>query len=275
MLSGYGIFRDSIQCVRCYKTRGNMDPNRRTRIITTIGIVAILLGLIFVGYRMIGGASARVGEWFSGNDRTIVAEEADDERPEDAGRVELAYSQELDEFREVSAIGGWRIELSPGDFGVTVSVNERHADDITVLSRNGVVTLTMEPGLRSVANSIVARVTVPTLERLDLDGGADVRINDLDGERLLVEVDGAASVKAVGSDITQLSVDVDGAANIDFSESSVVNADVDMDGASNLSITMAGGRLSGVLSGVGNVSYGGEVTDESIRIEGLGRVRER
>ncbi|MFW6289067.1 MAG: hypothetical protein ACOC2Q_04735, partial [Spirochaetota bacterium] len=70
-------------------------------------------------------------------------------------------------------------------------------------------------------------------------------------------------------------VDVDGAANVDFSSAEVVNASVEMDGASNLSITMAGGSLTGALRGVGNVTYGGEISREAIRVEGLGRVRRR
>jgi len=102
-----------------------------------------------------------------------------------------------------------------------------------------------------------------------------VELAGLSLDRLRVTVDGAASIRGVDMEIEELEVDVEGAGNVDFRRARVVNARVQADGASNVTMTMDGGRLTGVLRGVGNVSYGGEVSEESIRVEGWGKVRKR
>ncbi len=120
-----------------------------------------------------------------------------------------------------------------------------------------------------------ARITVPDLKRMEVRGAANVSIGELDLSSFAVAIDGAANVSAVDATIDSLDLVVNGAANIDLSKASVTDAQVSLDGASNLEIAMDGGTLSGVLRGLGNVTYTGRVAAESIRVEGIGRVCSR
>ena len=100
-------------------------------------------------------------------------------------------------------------------------------------------------------------------------------ISGFDLDSLELDVDGAANITARDGSIADLEIDSDGAATFNLSGVEVTNAEVEMDGASNLNIRMDGGDLTGVLRGLGDVTYSGEVSEERIRIDGLGRVRKQ
>jgi hypothetical protein len=184
-------------------------------------------------------------------------------------------SYDLTGFDSIEADGSWKLTISQGEYGVRVSVPQNIEDDVEVTTRGDTLRLNVRTGLRTIASDLRAEITLPDLERLGINGSADVTIQGIDVDSLDIDADGAASIVAHDSRIERLSVDVDGASNIDFSDSRVVDADVQLDGASNLEITMDGGELTGELSGIGNVSYGGAFSSESIKINGLGAVRER
>lgn len=238
-----------------------MDTNRGIRILSTVGIILILAAVIFFGYRMFAGARTQVESWIGQGT----------EGP--SNRVSVPTDGALRDFESIVSQGGWTIVLTPGDFSVTVGASERVADDVDVFASDGVLHLGLAPGFRTGTQNLRAEISMPSLRRIRVAGGADVHIRDLETGYLEIEVDGAASVRAVDGRFAELRIEVDGATNIDFSQSSVVDASVDMDGASNLSVHMDGGRLTGVLRGVGNVHYTGTVSEESITVEGLGRVR--
>lgn len=233
-----------------------MNPDTRTRILSTLGILVILGGLGYAGYRIVSGTRFSVGVF---------------DRGEPATGIEMVH--ELRDFSRISADGGWRITVVPGDYDVSITVGERYRDDVRVGVSGETLSLGIASGIGSVTGQLEARVSMPDLTLVEIDGGADVTITGFELAELVLEIDGAASVEAVDTTLVDLDVDVDGAASIDFSRSSVENARVDLDGAARLTIRMAGGELTGELSGVGEVVYSGEVSRESIRVEGLGRVR--
>ena len=246
-----------------------MDPNKRTRIFAAAGIVVIAGALVFAGYTIVTRSASRIGVFArsTGVSTQVSRAETDSMLPVVIG--------ELRDFAAVAATGGWKITLVPGDFAVQVFAADRAADQVRVSQRDGTLHLDLAPGTISVSDGLEAQITAPDLSRIDIRGGANVRIVGFDLESLGLRIDGAASVTAVDGTIGSLDLVVNGAANIDLSQSPVVDARVSLDGASNLTIAMAGGDLSGALRGVGNVTYTGDVSSESIRVDGLGRVRRR
>ena len=52
-------------------------------------------------------------------------------------------------------------------------------------------------------------------------------------------------------------------------------ADLEMSGFGNVTLRMAGGRLTGDLSGFGNLEYYGTVSEEAVEKSGLGSIRRR
>ena len=245
-----------------------MDPDKRTRLFTTAGIVVLVAALGFAGYSMATRALSRARDsWRSPSSASIVRS--------DAGPLASVAVGELGQFTAVSAVGGWKITVEPGDQAVEVAAAAGVVDLVRVAERAGTLHLELAPGTISLTDALEARITTPDLRRMEIRGGASVRIVGFDLAALALRIDGAATVTAADSTIGSLDLVVNGASNVDLSQSPVVDARVQLDGASNLTIAMAGGELSGALRGVGNVTYTGNVTSESIRVEGIGRVRRR
>ena len=74
------------------------------------------------------------------------------------------------------------------------------------------------------------------------------------------------------SSVENLDLSSEGACNIDLEKASITNALVNLRGASNASINMNGGSLSGKIEGVGNLSYSGTVSSETVKTDGLAKV---
>jgi hypothetical protein len=237
-----------------------MNSSRKTALISVVGIVAAIGLMVGVGF----GVARRV----SGSVRR--PERPNTEQTAQNGRL----MADLVDFDSIHTEGGWSVTIMHGEvFSVEVDASEKALEQVNVFSRGDTLHLELDSGVQSITGNLRATVFLPDLERLQTAGGARVVISGFDLDALDIKVDGAASIIARDGRIGDLSVDSDGAASFDFDEVQVVNADVTMDGASNLAITMNGGALTGVLSGLGNVTFSGEVSDESIRIDGLGRVR--
>ena len=254
-----------------------MDQKRKTALISVIGITAAIGLMVAAGFgiaRSVGSGVRRVMDPApSRSERAFEAEESGSAE----GSALLPFDFEaLGSFDSIKTTGGWRVTITGGErHDVDVTASERALPDVEVFTSGDVLHLELESGVRSVTGNLTATIVVPDLERLETDGGADVTLRGLDLDKFSIDVDGAASVRASDTRIQRLDINVDGAASLNFAEARVVNAQIDMDGASSLDITMDGGELSGEISGLGEVRYGGSVTNQNISVDGLGRVRER
>jgi hypothetical protein len=255
-----------------------MDPNKRTVLISVVGVIAAIGLMVGAGFGIARAVHGGVTRLSSAADRQIERVRSDEPESEDGAAVmEMRLGNgQLSGFDTIKTLGGWSIVVTGGDsYEVSVTGSEAALEDVGVFTRGSALHLEINSGLRSVTGNLRADVVLPDLERLESDGSAKVTLNSLDLDRLSLDVDGAASLRTNDVRIEDLKIDVDGASSLDFSNAEVVNADVDMDGASSLDITMAGGVLTGGVSGLGEVKYGGSVTTQSIDVDGLGRVRQR
>ena len=79
---------------------------------------------------------------------------------------------------------------------------------------------------------------------------------------------------SVASGFTRtIDVTTSGAGDVDLEEVTVTNAEVSVSGAGSIALRMAGGRLTGELSGAADVRYSGTVSEESISRSGAADVR--
>jgi hypothetical protein len=70
-------------------------------------------------------------------------------------------------------------------------------------------------------------------------------------------------------------LDLSGVGNADLADVTVTDADVDVSGAGNVKLRMAGGRLTGGVSGAANLEYYGPVSEQSVQQSGFVNVRRR
>ena len=69
-----------------------------------------------------------------------------------------------------------------------------------------------------------------------------------------------------------LKLTISGAVAVDFGDVTFTDADVRASGASNVKLRMAGGKLTGNISGAGHITYSGTVSEQSISASGAVRV---
>jgi hypothetical protein len=180
---------------------------------------------------------------------------------------------EVEEFSDIDVEGIWNITVTKGEtYSLAISEEESNLGKIMVVQKNNQIALRQKSGLNFFTGTPV-EITMPNLNRLRVEGGSSIKINGFEGDRMEVIIEGMTVVTGNGNRIENLEIDGEGAGTLNFLESSVVNADLSLDGLVNLKLHMAGGVLKGRVEGLCNVKYTGTVSEEAVRIEGLGSVK--
>lgn len=249
-----------------------MKSQTRFVLISVVGIVLVVAGLIYAASEMIGFDLFRSGRT---EQRSESPSRVFDARAN--ALVELdSSSVSLEGIEKLYVFGGWDLTVREGsEPSLTVRATERIADRIDLSASGDTLGLEVERNTNYVNVKIEATLVVPEITDIDIDGAADLEISGFDQERLAIDVAGASNVEVYDSRFENVLVDVAGAANVDLSESVAVNVEVDLDGAANVELFMDGGRLTGTLDGLGQVTYRGEVLEETIDVDGLGSVDRR
>jgi hypothetical protein len=169
----------------------------------------------------------------------------------DAWAVEVSYPTELERFMTVRREGdalvlGHEFRTGPwSDFGS----NERLA--------------------------VSARVVMPALKDLDLSGASKVDLSGFDGAELEIDASGASSIEGKDSRYDTLELSMSGAGSTDLSGVTITDARVDISGANAITLRMAGGSLSGSLSGASRLRYFGTVARLDVDTSGIAGVEHR
>ena len=174
-------------------------------------------------------------------------------------------------------VGGWKTILSQGnssrgEIRIPVELEEalevrRSGDELTISLRRG-----FRPGSSS---AYLIELELASLQSLQVEGAGEIELRDFDEDQLALRLEGAANIRAAGVRADELVVKAAGACNLDLVDSLFVNARLELEGASNADIQMGGGELSGRVAGIASVEYGGKVSSETIRTEGVASVRRR
>ena len=201
------------------------------------------------------------------------------EPPELSGQ-RTTRTYDLADFQGVEVSGQWQVTIERGDaWRVAVEAPVEVFEDVQVrLSGDGEDVDLEAPwwfGDGDGENMLEATITMPALESLDISGTSRVRFSGFEGRTLSLDVSGAGDIRGAASRFDELTLDSSGAVNVDFGDVTVTDAEVDISGAGNVTLRMAGGRLTGDLSGAANLTYSGTVSEESIDQSGFVNVRRR
>lgn len=237
--------------------------------ITLLGAVgAVLVGIVVLAV----AARVALSSFASGDDASsAVAAEA----PRDA----VTRAADLTGFDGILIRDSWDLDVVQGDeWRVELSVPEETQDELRVRVEDGRLILDGERRRSGWWNwwgaddAYRADVVVPDLSSLTVEGSANIELSGFDGDDLSITASGAVNMHGRDSRFEGLSLTVSGASNIDLEQVPVVDAHVELSGASNVVLAMDGGRLTGELSGFGNVTYTGSVSAEDVQVSGFGRV---
>lgn len=183
-------------------------------------------------------------------------------------------------FRGVDISGRWRVTVERGDaWRVAVEAPAELVENLRV----GIAGDALELGYEGRGwfgdfdgdNGLEATVTMPALESLAISGTSLVRFSGFEGSRLSLDVSGAGEIRGSSSRFDTLALDASGAVNVELGDVPATDAHIDVSGAGNVTLRMAGGRLTGDLSGAANLEYYGTVSEESVDKSGFVNVRRR
>jgi hypothetical protein len=183
----------------------------------------------------------------------------------------------LTDFEELSVRGTWQLDVQQGEsWRVELDIPLELQDRIEARVEGGRLSFGLEGDLFGGGfggNEMTAKITMPRLRALQISGAGDVDLTGFMGERLELTLSGAAELDGHSSRYETLSLSMSGAGDIDFRDVTVTNADVSVSGAGDLSLTMAGGTLTGHMSGAGDLRYYGTVSQENVTTSGMADVR--
>lgn len=122
----------------------------------------------------------------------------------------------------------------------------------------------------TVKGPVHVNLTGPALRRIQVDGPAQVRLEQLRQQRLAVKINGVGSVRGTGS-VTDLVVVINGSGHIHFARMIDQQARVDINGVGTVAIAPTV-RVSVHINGVGNVQLHSNPAHVSSHINGVGHV---
>lgn len=185
----------------------------------------------------------------------------------------VSETLDLDDFDSVIVEGAWKVSIYQSqDYGVEINYPSNMGDQILASLRGSQLVLGARDWHASSGDDLIAYIYLPTLSELRIEGAADASFQGFSENEMNVFLDGAAQIKGYDSDVADLNVRLQGIGQIDLEGVEAVNATVNLEGAGEIKLDMKGGELTGSLEGLGHVSYSGFVSDEDVRVEGLGKV---
>ena len=183
-------------------------------------------------------------------------------------------------FDRVEVSGQWSVTIERGNaWGVVVDAPVELLDDIEVERDGSELSVEYDGGWCAGCfrddQALKVTITMPALTSLELSGATVASFSGFEGRSLVLDVSGAVELRGTAGRFEALTLDLSGAGSVDLGDVSVTNAEVDVSGAGNVTLRMAGGRLTGDLSGAANLEYSGTVSEEAIEKSGFVNIRRR
>ena len=230
-----------------------------------VGLLGIVVGLMVV---------VAIWVWATG------------ERPPELLGERTTRTYDYADFDGVSVAGQWQVTIERGDaWRVSVEVPGEYTDQVRVERIGDVLNLAYpfrfggfsRGGFGRVDRQrpFQATITMPALETLGLVGASQLSFSGFEGGALSLHVSGATDLTGAASRFDALTLYLSGAGRVNLADVPVTDANVDISGATSVTLRMAGGRLSGDLSGTANLEYFGTVSAESVEKSGFVNVRRR
>jgi hypothetical protein len=183
-------------------------------------------------------------------------------------------------FDGIEIAGQWQVVLARGDaWRVSVEMPAELAPAVAVELEEDSLSLDVASGGWFGGfdddERLEATITMPALRQLEMSGASNVSFSGFDGAALTIDLSGAGNLRGAASRFDALTLDLSGVGNADLADVTVTDADVDVSGAGNVKLRMAGGRLTGDVSGAANLEYFGPVSEQSVQQSGFVNVRRR
>ncbi len=162
------------------------------------------------------------------------------------------------------------VEVGPA-FSVTITAGAAALPHVKTEVSNGTLVIDHKRGwFWSDRGPLTVRITMPMLDRFDVNGAGKVNLSGVQGEKLELSIDGAANLTASGA-ITKLEADINGAGDMGLAGLIATDAELTVNGAGKITAQVTG-ALEAVVNGVGNIRYSGNPAHVTTSINGVGSI---
>lgn len=187
--------------------------------------------------------------------------------------VRKSETRDLPAFKSIETNGAFEVQVTCQQ----AASFELEGDDnllplIKTEVRNGVLNI-YNDGSYTAKKAIVARIAVPDLEAISSTGAADIHVAKVKNDQLTISWKGAGRIEAAG-ETKFVNISSTGAGKIDAGRLSAERANVSVTGAAQVDV-YASQQLDVTVSGVGQVTYGGNPSVVNKSVSGLGSVNKK
>lgn len=215
---------------------------------------------------------------------------------EDTGNMTAPYSDShprvikeflVKDFSKISTDGIWGIHIIQGDdFSVELEAPEKIIEDIRLekidstlflVSRNKPFSklVTPQTSISLPSSRLIiprASITLPSISEIHLRGMTNLDLSGFDSETMTINTQDVSTISGKDSMIQQLVLNGNGILFLDMFDTTVTNAHINYNGLYNVKMAIAGGRLSGQISGIGTLHCRGDVGINDIEVISPGRI---
>lgn len=225
---------------------------------------------LLLGGSALAGAPGRV---VNVDDDRAVSVLYDGERPVDGSGNRVTQARPAGDFTRIIADDAMDVEIRIGpSAAIELEGDDNLIGRIRTDADKGVLHLRVEGSYR-VRRPMVARITMPRLERVDLEASGDARITGLDGGRLALVGSGSGSFDAEGRvDSVDVSIEGSGDANLEDLRAAAARIEIDGSGNARANVTDS---LVATVNGTGDILYRGAPRSVVQDVNGTGRISRR
>lgn len=185
--------------------------------------------------------------------------------------VPATQARSVPAFTGVAVNGVSNLDLRIGGRqSVTVRADDNILGRVTTRVVSGTLVIGTKPGSYSVKTPILARVVVPSVAALSLNGVGGIVAAGVDSTALAVSLNGLGSIRASGT-AAQLRVTINGNGKAELSALRARDATVAVDGNGEVTLT-ATNSLTAVVNGNGAISYLGKPVHVTSSVSGSGQI---
>jgi len=187
------------------------------------------------------------------------------------GRIKTE-SRPVTAFTRVDAGGFYKMEWHPGPPSFSLTTDENLMSHIRSGMQGDLLKIEMHDSVAP-THGIKIVITSPSLTGAILSGALNFSAAQLTGPTFALQTGGAAKVTMAGK-VNRLLADLTGASNLRAAELSADDVELSVTGAGKADVT-ASNLLRAVITGAGNVSYGGNPKSVEKKITGAGKIEPR
>jgi hypothetical protein len=189
--------------------------------------------------------------------------------------IEMEYK--ISGFSGISVSGEWKVFVEKGnDYNVNVKVAEDELQYLVVENKDNILSVKRKRAFMDFEDKTyekIITVTMPELKLADMAGNVNVLFKNFNSEELKLSLSGNCKVAGTENTIGRLFIDISGNSYVNLIRSETKDSDVRISGNGSVKLNMAGGNLTGSISGNGEIVYKGTVEKMSVHQAGNSTIK--